>query len=282
MIRYVSSIHWSDTRYVSRYVSYHLLNKNIAETVIKLKSHMFHANIEAGIEHVCNISLATGIFRNSPWHLGQGNLLTIHFIETLWQSPKSKNWSRPNTRPQSYDCHSLWSQLCTCTTYINITMLPENGEPAYRIYVWRIPTILLRCIDATISWTRPRLRSHPVPARLGCHSTHSVGEPLTQTRSASSYFSRVVCNWAARGRLLETLLALFFIFTACFWSYYFAVIAHVTCVKAFSRGGKHRPGKFHWRISTGWNASRMRWINTCEIVNGERGHYLVWSVRVKG
>ena len=42
-------------RYVSRYVSYHLLNTNIAETVIKLKSHMFHANIEAGIGHVCNI-----------------------------------------------------------------------------------------------------------------------------------------------------------------------------------------------------------------------------------
>ena len=45
MIRYVSSIHWSDTRYLSRYVSYHLLNINIAETVIKFKSHMFHANI---------------------------------------------------------------------------------------------------------------------------------------------------------------------------------------------------------------------------------------------
>ena len=29
---------------------------NIAETVIKFKSHMFHANIEAGIEHVCKIS----------------------------------------------------------------------------------------------------------------------------------------------------------------------------------------------------------------------------------
>ena len=43
-------------RYVSRYVSYQLLNTNIADTV-KLKSHMFHANnIEACIEHVCNIS----------------------------------------------------------------------------------------------------------------------------------------------------------------------------------------------------------------------------------
>ena len=34
---------------ISRYVSYHLVITNIAETVIKLKSHTFHANIEAGI-----------------------------------------------------------------------------------------------------------------------------------------------------------------------------------------------------------------------------------------
>ena len=48
-------------------------------------------------------TLATGIFRNSPWHLGQGNLLTILFIadnftctiETYYGSHhlKSKNWS---------------------------------------------------------------------------------------------------------------------------------------------------------------------------------------------
>ena len=39
-IRYVSSIHWSDTRYVSWYVSYHLFNTKYCGdlTVIK-KSH---------------------------------------------------------------------------------------------------------------------------------------------------------------------------------------------------------------------------------------------------
>ena len=35
-------------------------------------------------------TLATGIFRNSPWHLGQGNLLTIHFIETYYGSHQSQ------------------------------------------------------------------------------------------------------------------------------------------------------------------------------------------------
>ena len=42
---------------------------------------MFHANIEAGWQALNMFAiLATGIFRNSPWHLGQGNLLTILFI----------------------------------------------------------------------------------------------------------------------------------------------------------------------------------------------------------
>ena len=60
MIRYDTYRRYKyDTRYVSRYVSYHLLNTNIAETVIKLKSHICFMQIifiEAGIEHVCNIS----------------------------------------------------------------------------------------------------------------------------------------------------------------------------------------------------------------------------------
>ena len=49
--RYIDPIHdtYRDTYRI-------ILNTNIAETIIKLKSHMFHANIEAGIEHVCNIS----------------------------------------------------------------------------------------------------------------------------------------------------------------------------------------------------------------------------------
>ena len=103
-----------------------------------------------------------------------------------------------------------------------------------------------------------------IAPRLGCHSTR-------RTRSASSsapatfqlprFFSRVVCNWAARGSLLETLLA-----CSSFLPRVFEVISQLshTCVKAFSRGGKHRPGNSHWQISTEWNASRMRWTNTCD------------------
>ena len=72
MIRYVSSIHWSDTRYVSWYVSYHLFNKNIAETVIKTPhtntrndvcikyvSWIEVISLDASIEQVCNISNMT-------------------------------------------------------------------------------------------------------------------------------------------------------------------------------------------------------------------------------
>ena len=126
-IRYVSSIHWSDTWYVSRYVSYHLLNTNIAETVIKLKSHMFHANIEAGIGHVCNIWLATGIFRNSPWHLGRDNLLTILFIAdnftcTIETYMAVTIWSQ-RTGLKLWPYHlwlSLWSNFKLCM-YVQCT-----------------------------------------------------------------------------------------------------------------------------------------------------------------
>ena len=154
-------------------------------------------------------TLATGIFRNSPWHLGQGNLLTILLLQTiwfvqcecrvnsyrLWQSPKSKNWS--NTR----------------------LLHPHHNDNA--TWKWRAS------VDATISWTRPRLRSHSGWAVTRLNQTSQ-----SQTQSASSsapatlprFFSRVVYSGAARGSLLETLLALFFIFTACLWSY-FEVIA---------------------------------------------------------
>ena len=87
-IRYVSSIHWYDTRYVSRYVSYHLSNKNIAETVIKLKSHMFHANIEAGIELVCNIGNMN--FQKFPMAFWAGQFVDEHFIETYYASHQSQ------------------------------------------------------------------------------------------------------------------------------------------------------------------------------------------------
>ena len=67
-------------------------------------------------------TLATGIFRNSPWHLGQGNLLTILLLQTiwlvqclvnwdipvLWQSPKSKNWSNSDTGLQSYEWRVMY------------------------------------------------------------------------------------------------------------------------------------------------------------------------------
>ena len=91
---------------------------------------MFHANIEAGIEHVSNIGNTN--YQKFPLAFRAGQFVDEHFIETYYGSHQSQ---------------TLWLSLTvirvmyTCTTYINITMLPENGEPAYRIYVWRIPTI---------------------------------------------------------------------------------------------------------------------------------------------
>ena len=206
-IRYVSSIHWYDTRYVSRYVSYHLLNTNIAETVIKLKSHICFMQIifiEAGIEHVCNISNRNFqkfplAFRAICWRYFL--LQTILFVQCecrinsyrLWQSPKSKNWS--NTR---------------------LLHLHHNDIATWK---WRAS------LDATISWTRPRLRSHSGWAVTRLNQTSQ-----SQTQSASSsapatlprFFSRVVYNGAARGSLLEItrfVLHFYCVFLKLFRSY---------------------------------------------------------------
>ena len=215
MIRYVSSIHWSDTRYVSRYV-------------------YRGCNIEAGIEHVCNISNMN--FQKFP--LARYFLLQIIWLvqcrdswDILWQSPKSKNWSNSNRKHSAPKSKTNFAKVMTVTSQCYPKMESQRIEFTFEQYpLLNMGT--LYTIEATISLTRPRQAR--IAPRLGCHSTHSLR--VTQTQSASSsalaifqlprFFSRVVCNWAARGTLLETLLALFFIFTACFWSY-FAVIAHM-------------------------------------------------------
>ena len=94
--RYIDPIH--GTYRDSRYVSYHSLNTNIAETVIKLKSHMFHANIEAGIEHVCNIrnrnfqkfplAFRAGQFVDDTFYCKQFDLYNVETVETITYSLK--------------------------------------------------------------------------------------------------------------------------------------------------------------------------------------------------
>ena len=106
-----------------------------------------------------------------------------------------------------------------------------------------------------------------IAPRLGCqcHSAQSVTQSASSSAPGTfqlpSFFSRVVCNWAARGSLLETLLA-----CSSFLPRVFEVISQLshTCVKELSRGDKHRPGNSHWRISTERDASRMRWTGTCD------------------
>ena len=84
--------------------------------------------IEAGIEHVCNISnrnfqkfplaFRAGQFVDDTFYCRQFDLYNVNVESNsyrLWQSPKSKNWS--NTRllhPHHND------NAC----------IPENGEPA--------------------------------------------------------------------------------------------------------------------------------------------------------
>ena len=123
-IRYVSSIHWYDTRYVSRYVSYQLLNTNIADTV-KLKSHMFNANnIEACIEHVCNIS--NRYFQKLPLafratqfvdNTFSANNLTCTMSRQLWHYYGSHQRTGLTLGPKLW--LSVWSEFhvqCTSTS----------------------------------------------------------------------------------------------------------------------------------------------------------------------
>ena len=129
---------------------------------------------------------------------------------------------------------SPWSEL-----YIHIIMLPEDGEPTYQIYVGRIPTnvgTLYRRVE--LSWV----------------VTVSASSSEVAIFQLPRLFSRIVCNWAARGSLLETITRFVLHFTAAFRV--FKVISQLwqTRVKSFSRGAKqNRAANFHR-----WNASRMR------------------------
>ncbi len=101
--------------------------------------------------------------------------------------------------------------------------------------------------DATTRWTRPRLWC--------CHSlTVSASSSEATIFQLPPFFSRVFCNWAARGSLLETNIRFVLHFTTAFRVFNVFSQLSQTRVKAFSGGAKqNRTGNFHR-----WNASRMR------------------------
>ena len=103
-----------------------------------MKSHVFHVNIEAGIEHVCNISnrnfqkfplaFRAGQFVDDTFYCRQFDLYNVETIIMAVTKVKETLGLKVMTV-------TVIRVMYTCTMYIHITMLPENGEPAYRINV---------------------------------------------------------------------------------------------------------------------------------------------------
>ena len=177
-IRYISSIHWSDTRYVS----YQLFNNKCSED-----SKTFPLAFGAGqfIDNTFSADNLTFTMSRQLWHMA---LMAVTKELVSDSAPKLSL--------------SLWSEL-----YIHIITLPEDGEPAYQIYVGRWPTNV-----GPLYRHHKKLNSSLDPGPGWGRS--QVGLSVTVSASAAAtfqlpiFFSR---NWAARGRYWKHLLALFFI-----------------------------------------------------------------------
>ena len=147
--------------------------KNIAETVIKnnIQTHYtcptHFMQLEAGIEHVCNIS-ATGTFRNSPWDLGQGNSLTILFSEDNLTCTMSR-WGAvtlmiavtkelvSDSAPSSYRCHCDPRCMSTSQTtlvsphHLQLRLLETSTSfvlPLYRGFMKLFHSYRTQCVKA--------------------------------------------------------------------------------------------------------------------------------------
>ena len=180
---------------------------------------MFHANnIEACIEHVCNIS--TRYFQKLPLafratqfvdNTFSANNLTCTMSRQLWHYYGSHQRTGLTLGPKLW--LSLWSEFhVQCTSTSQCYQKMESKRIEFTLEEDPLLCTLYR-------------RHNQSQAGLSLDSlTTSSSAPATF--HLQRFFSRVVSNWAAWGSLLETFLALFFILTACFWSN-FAVIAHM-------------------------------------------------------
>ena len=157
-------------------------------------------------------TLATWPFRNSPWHLGQDNLLTILF-----------------------SADNLTLQCPDYDTYrytVTLTLGLWQQRTSLRLVPKVITVTMIRVIhphhNATRRW---RASVSNLTDATSCHSLTltAASSSVAATFQLPRFFSRVVCNWAAWGSLLETftrVVLYFFRGNSGLWSY-FAVIVHM-------------------------------------------------------
>ena len=212
-------------------------------------------------------TLATWRFRNSPWHLGQDNLLTILFsADSLTLQCRDYDTYRYTVTLTL----GLWQQRTSLrlvpkvTTVTMIRVIHPHHNATRR---WRASVSNLR-------WKKTHWKRYQItdagPNRRHKLSLTDTGHWLRQRQvqwpqhfNCHASFPASFATELHEEAYWKHLPALFFIFTAVFRAFEVILQLSYTCVKAFSRGGKrysakHRSGNFHR-----WNASRMRRTNTC-------------------
>ena len=124
---------------------------------------------------------------------------------------------------------------------VAVLTLDCNGVFAIKTYAsrrWRAsrtPVLLVRCTDATRSWTRPRLSVSLSQQQFNCHASFPTSFATDLHEEAFWKHTRL------------------FIFYSSFFTW---VSAHMR--QSVPERRKHRAGNFHQ-----WNASRMCRTNTC-------------------
>ena len=121
-----------------------------------------------------------------------------------WWLQSTKNWYQ--TQSQAVITVTVIRDVCP---HHNATRgMPyqkmESQRIEYSAYVRRRPTIKWSwyvtqpagCTDATRSWTRPRLRSHPWhPGWAVTRHTVSASSLAAATFQLPRFFPHVICNW---------------------------------------------------------------------------------------
>ena len=84
------------------------------------------------------MEFGAGQFVDDTFYCRQFDLYNVETIVTYYGSHQSKKTGL--TLGPKVMTVTVIRVMHTCTMYIHIAMLPENREPAYRIYVGRKPT----------------------------------------------------------------------------------------------------------------------------------------------
>ena len=147
-------------------------------------------------------------------------------MSRLWHIPVHRN----------PDIGSIWQQrtsLRLVPKVITVTMIRVIHPHHNATRRWRASISNLRCKKN--HWKRCRVtdagpnRRHKLSLTVTLTLTASASSSVAATFQLPHFFSRVVCNWAARGSLLETftrVVLYFYRSISGFWSY-FAIIVHM-------------------------------------------------------